>query len=136
MGLLDEMGKMLGGGAQGGGGGLDIAALAQQLLTQQGGLQGLVQQLQKGGLGEAVASWVGTGQNLPVNADQIRQALGSSQVNELAGKFGLDAQQLPALLAQHLPGLVDKLTPNGQIPAGNDLLAQGAGLLKGFLNKG
>lgn len=132
MGLLDEMGKMLG-GAQTGGGGLDIAGLAQQLLTQNGGLQGLLQQLQKGGLGEAVASWVGTGQNLPVNADQIRQALGNSQLQELAGKFGIDAQQLPALLAQHLPVLVDKLTPNGQLPDANNLLAQGAGLLKGFL---
>lgn len=133
MGLLDEMGKMLGGGAQGGGGGLDVAAVAQQLLTQSGGLQGLVQQLQQGGLGEAVASWISTGQNLPVNADQIRQALGNSQVSELAARFGIDAQQLPAFLAQHLPGLVDKLTPNGQLPEAGHLLTQGADLLKGFL---
>lgn len=131
MGLLDEMGKMLGGAQQGGG--MDFAALAQQLLTQQGGLQGLVQQLQQGGLGEAVASWISTGQNLPVNASQIQQALGNTQLGQLAAQAGLDPQQLSAQLAQHLPGLVDKLTPNGQLPAGDNLLAQGADLLKGFL---
>lgn len=135
MGLLDEVGKMLGGGNAGagaGGGGGDILAIAQAVLAQNGGLQGLLQKFQQGGLGEAAASWISTGQNLPVSADQIKQVLGSGQLNELAGKLGLDPQQLSGQLAQHLPGLVDKLTPNGQLPQGNDLLAQGADLLKGF----
>lgn len=132
MGLLDEVGKMLGGAQQGGGAG-DIASVVQQLLAQNGGLQGLVQKFQQSGLGDAVSSWVGTGQNLPVSADQIRQVLGNGQLSEIAGKLGLDPQQLSTQLSQHLPGLVDKLTPNGQLPQGADLLAQGADLLKGFL---
>lgn len=132
MGLLDQIGGMLGGSQQQGGAG-DILAVAQHLLEQNGGVQGLVQKFQQGGLGDAVASWVGTGQNLPVSADQIKQVLGSGQLNEIAGKLGLDPSQLSTQLAQHLPGLVDKLTPNGQVPQGGDLLAQGADLLKGFL---
>ncbi|MGH8493955.1 MAG: YidB family protein [Moraxellaceae bacterium] len=129
MGLLDEVGSLLGGGQHGGG---NIMALAQQLLAQSGGLQGLLEKLQQGGLADAAASWVGAGQNLPVTGEQIQKALGSGQVQELAAKLGLDVGQLSAQLAQHLPGLVDKLTPNGQLPQGNDVLAQGADLLKGF----
>jgi uncharacterized protein YidB (DUF937 family) len=133
MGLLDQIGGMLGGSQQQGGTG-DILAVAQHLLEQNGGVQGLVQKFQQGGLGDAVASWVGTGQNLPVSADQIKQVLGNGQLTEIAGKLGLDPSQLSTQLAQHLPGLVDKLTPNGQVPQGSgDLLAQGADLLKGFL---
>lgn len=134
MGLLDEMGKMLGGatGAQQGGG-FDIASVLPLLLSQSGGLQGLVQKFQAGGLGDAVASWVGTGQNLPVSAEQIQSVLGNSQLTEIAGKLGIDSQQLSSQLAQHLPGLVDKVTPNGQIPDAGNLLAQGADLLKGFM---
>lgn len=129
MGLLDEVGSLLGGSAQGGG---SVVGLVRQVLAQTGGLQGLLQKLQQGGLGDAVASWVGNGQNLPVSAEQIKAALGSGQLAELAGKLGMDDQQLSAQLAQHLPGVVDKLTPNGQLPQGGDLLAQGADLLKGF----
>lgn len=130
MGLLDEVGSILGGARQGGG--ADIAGIVQQVLAQSGGLEGLLQKLQQGGLGEAVSSWVGTGQNLPVSAEQIKAALDTGQLGDMASKLGMDGQQLSAQLAQHLPGLVDKLTPDGQLPQDADLLAQGVGLLKGF----
>ncbi len=100
-----------GGAATGGGGG----GLA-------GGLAGLVQQLQQGGLGEAAASWVSTGQNLPVSGDQLAQALGPQVLGQLAGSVGLDATQAAGPLAQWLPQVVDALTPQGQLPqAGADL---------------
>ncbi len=132
MGLLDEVGKMLGGGgAQAGEG--NLLGLAQQLLSQNGGIQGLLEKFQAQGLGEAVQSWVGTGQNQGINAEQIQKVLGSEQLQALAGKLGVDPQQAASQLAQFLPGLVDKLTPNGQIPqGGGDLLAQGADILKGL----
>jgi uncharacterized protein YidB (DUF937 family) len=133
MGFLDEMGKMLGAASGAQGGGLDVASLLPTLLSHVGGVQGLTDKLQQGGLGEHLASWIGTGQNLPINADQITQALGNSQLGELAGKLGIDPQQLSSQLAQHLPGLVDKISPNGQLPDASSLLAQGADLLKGFM---
>lgn len=137
MGLLDEVGKMLGGAAPGGQGGGNLMEMAQVLLGQSGGISGLLEKLKAGGLGEQAASWVGTGQNLPINASQISQILGNEQIAALAGKLGIDPQQAAAQVAQYLPGLIDKLTPNGQVPqGGGDLLAQGADLLKGFLNKG
>ncbi len=131
MGLLDEVGKMMGGGQQGGAS--DILAVAQQLLGQSGGIDGFIQQLQAGGLGEVVKSWIGNGQNLPVTGEQIQQVLGNDKVAAIARQLGVDPAQASAQLAQVLPGLVDKLTPNGQVPQGGDLLSQGADLLKGFL---
>lgn len=131
MGLLDEVGKMMGGAAPGGA--PDIMALAQQLLSQNGGLDGLLQKFKAGGLGEAVASWVGTGENLPVTGQQIQNVLGNEQVAAIARQLGVDPQQASTQIAQVLPGLVNKLTPGGQMPEGGDLLAKGADLLKGFL---
>ena len=131
MGLLDEVGKMMGGGQQGGAS--DILAVAQQLLGQSGGIDGLIQQLQAGGLGDVVKSWIGNGQNLQVTGEQIQQVLGNEKVAAIARQLGVDPAQASAQLAQVLPGLVDKLTPNGQVPQGGDLLSQGADLLKGFL---
>ena len=123
------------GSATGGpqGGGFDVASALPLLLSQSGGLQGLLQKFQAGGLGDAVASWVGTGQNLPVSAEQLQSVLGSRQLNEVASKLGIDSQQLSSQLAQHLPGLIDQVTPNGQVPEAGNLLAQGTGLLKGFM---
>lgn len=131
MGLFDEVAGMLG-GQQGGAAG--AMALVQQLLTQEGGLQGLLQKFEQGGLGEVVASWTGNGQNLPVSAAQIVQVLGDGRINQLAATLGMDPQQVGQQLAQHLPGLVDHLSPNGQLPDANALLAEGASLLKGFFS--
>lgn len=127
MGLLDQLGGMLGQG-----GGNDALGAISNLIDQHGGLGGLVQQLQNGGLGDIVSSWVGTGANLPVSADALQQALGSDQIGQIAAKLGLSTDQAAGSLAQLLPQVVDKLTPNGSIEGGG-LLEQGLDLLKGKL---
>jgi uncharacterized protein YidB (DUF937 family) len=120
MNLLDGLMGALGGDGKGG---LDLGGLASQLGN--GGLDGIVGQLQAGGLGEAVQSWISTGHNLPVSAEQLQSVLGSEQVAGLARSLGIDTSQI----ASALPGLIDKLTPNGQLPQGNitDVLSQVAG---------
>lgn len=133
MGLLDNVGSMLGGAQTGGSGGGDIMSVAQQLLGQAGGMDGLLKKFQENGLGEVAASWVGKGQNLPITAEQIQKVLGNEQVAAIASKLGVNPQQAATQLSQLLPGLVDKLTPDGQVTQGGDLLAQGASLLKGFM---
>ena len=127
MGLLDQLGGMLNQGSSS-----DIMGAVNALIDQQGGLAGLVQQLQNGGLGDAVASWIGTGTNLPVSAEALQQALGSEQISQIAASLGLPPEQTAGSLAQWLPQVVDTLTPGGQIEAGG-LLEQGLGLLKGKL---
>ena len=81
-----------------------------------GGLGGLMDKFQQAGLGHLMSSWVGSGQNLPVSADQLNQVLGSDAVAGIASKLGIDPQQAAGQLSQLLPGLIDHLTPQGQAP--------------------
>ncbi|MES2502883.1 MAG: YidB family protein [Pseudomonadota bacterium] len=129
MGLFDSVaGAMLGklGGEQGG-----MAQIAMDLLNQNGGLSGVLDKFKQGGLGEAAASWVGKGENMPISADQIASVLGNGQLAELAAKFGINPETLSAQIAQHLPGVVDKLTPDGEVPAeSGNILSTVLGMLK------
>ena len=106
------------------------AGVMQMINNQPGGLSGLVQQFHDKGMGGLVSSWVSTGQNLPISADQIQNVLGSEQVKELAAKAGISPDMVSSHLAQLLPMLVDKLTPNGQVPQTSSLLEEGMGMLK------
>ena len=101
-----------------------------------GGLGGLVEKFKQAGMADQVNSWIGNGQNLPISAEQISQILGSDVVRNIAAKLGIDPDQAAQQLSALLPGLIDKLTPNGQTPAGglgnsNDLM----GMLGGFLGR-
>lgn len=87
------------------------------LIQQHGGLNGLLGKFQQSGLGAQVASWVGTGPNQPITAQHVIDALGSSQVGQIAQKLGIDPQQVASHVATLLPQVVNHLTPNGQMPA-------------------
>jgi uncharacterized protein YidB (DUF937 family) len=80
------------------------------------GLGGLLNKLQNGGLGNAANSWVGSGQNQPVSAGQLGTALGPDIIKTLAERSGLSEEEITQQLSQVLPGVVDKLTPNGRLP--------------------
>lgn len=109
---------------------LASAVLSMLSNNQTGGISGLAQQFAARGLGHIISSWIGTGQNLPISAEQLQNVLGSSQVQEIAAKLGLAPEAVNAGLAQILPQIVDHLTPNGQVPQG-ELLAQGLEMLRG-----
>jgi uncharacterized protein YidB (DUF937 family) len=134
MGLMDMAMGALGSAMQDKG----LLQAASELLSNdsaQGGLSGLVEKFQQAGLSDVVGSWIGRGENMPISADQISQVLGSDAVAGIAEKFGLNAQELSSGLAQHLPSLVDKLTPQGQMPEGGlgnaaDLIGALGSLLK------
>ena len=99
-------------------GGLVSAAvlpLIQKTIEEHGGVQGIVSQFEKSGFGTMVQSWVGTGANSPVNAEQIQQALGADTLQKLAEKTGLPHDEIAHTLAEALPAAVDKMTPNGAI---------------------
>ncbi|MDY0745646.1 YidB family protein [Paucibacter sp. R3-3] len=96
---------------------------------QGGGLGGLVAMAQQAGLGNVVASWIGTGQNLPISADQLQSLLGSDQVAAIAQKLSLSPDVATQMLSQVLPHAVDHLTPDGQVPH-NDLVEQGLAIFR------
>lgn len=114
MGLLDNLGGAFS-GVLGQVEAAAVPALISSVLakTNLGDLNGLVAQLQQGGLNTQVSSWLGNGANLPVSSDQLRAALGSQQVQELASHFGLPVDKALELLSAHLPGVVDSASPNG-----------------------
>jgi uncharacterized protein YidB (DUF937 family) len=88
------------------------AVLAQ---TQYHDLAGLVAALEKGGLGPQVQSWLGNGQNIPITEDQLKAVIGNAQLQDLARHAGLPVDEILKLLAQYLPELVDKASPNGTV---------------------
>ena len=130
MGLLDSvagavLGKVLG-GSQGG-----MAQVALDMFNQNGGLAGVLDKFKAGGLAEQAASWVGKGENLPVSAEQISSVLGNGAIAEMAAKFGIDPATLSTQIAQHLPTVIDKMTPNGAVEADSgNLLSTVLGMLK------
>lgn len=130
MGLLDDMAGKAVSGVLGNSSNPLAHQLLQMINNQPGGLSGLVQTFQQKGLGELVNSWVSTGQNLPISADQVHSALGSDVVQQLAAKAGISPDSAGSSLAQLLPTLVDKLTPNGQVPQQGNLMEMGMELLK------
>jgi uncharacterized protein YidB (DUF937 family) len=104
-------------------------AVLEMLANQQsGGLPALVQAFHDKGLGGVVSSWVGTGQNQPITADEIRTVLTSDQIRQLAQRAGVSPDLAASTLASVLPQVVDKLTPNGTIE--HTLLASGFSFLK------
>lgn len=85
---------------------------------QFGGLSGLAQQFQQAGLGAELNSWISTGQNLPISPEQLTQVFGQGQLKQMAANSGLDLGTLSGGLADMLPQMIDRMTPQGQMPAG------------------
>lgn len=122
-GLGDILGQMMGGGAQSSGGGLgDI--LGQVLGGaggQGGGLGGLLRQFESAGLGDQARSWVSPGQNQPLAPDALGRVFGADGLASIARQAGLTERDTSAGLAQLLPEIIDRATPQGQIPDGDQL---------------
>ena len=136
MGLLDALlGGLMGGGtATGPAGGMGMGAqgqnpllqIALQLLQQNGGLQGVLGKFQQAGYGAQAQSWIGTGQNMPIDSGALSQIFGQGQLGQIAEQLGLSHQEAAGQLAQTLPQVVDRMTPEGQIPEGHDDLVNQA----------
>jgi uncharacterized protein YidB (DUF937 family) len=113
------------------------AAVLTQIIgmiqSRPGGLGGLLQSFQQGGLGHLFQSWIGTGQNLPVSPDQLRNVLGTDWLARIAQATGLPQAQIEQHLSTLLPQIVDHLTPNGQVPQG-DISNTLTGIAERFLH--
>ena len=118
MGILDDVmaATGMGGATQGQHSGALSAILDYVNSPQVGGISGLQRMFQEKGLGGIVSSWIGTGQNLPISADQLQSVLHSDALQQIAQKHGIDPSQLTSVMSSLLPNVVDKLTPNGQVP--------------------
>jgi uncharacterized protein YidB (DUF937 family) len=124
MGLLDSVVGMVAGQndpmGQGGGNHAALIAAVVSMLNANGsggGLADLISRFEQGGLGSVIGSWVSTGHNLPISAEQLQAVLGSRQLGQIAQQLGLSHDEAATQLSRVLPQVVDHLTPNGQLPA-------------------
>lgn len=110
-----------------------LITAAMAMLDKAGGIQGIIEKFQSSGLGDTVASWVGTGQNQPVTPDQISQALGQDNIQVVVKQANIPAEQSGSILSALLPVLIDQLTPNGQVPQQNQMMDLGKTILSSLL---
>jgi uncharacterized protein YidB (DUF937 family) len=96
--------------------GAGMVTVVNGILEKHGGLQGVVNEFERNGLGPTVQSWVGTGDNHPISPDDVHRAIGPDLLQQLAAKSGMSVQDLAKALSQVLPQAVDKMTPGGTIP--------------------
>jgi uncharacterized protein YidB (DUF937 family) len=129
MGLLDDVVNAASGG-QGQSNNPVVGQVLEMIKNHPGGITGLVESFHQNGLGGIISSWIGTGQNQPISGEQLQSVLGSSQVANLAAKLGMSPDQATSALSQILPEVVDKLSPQGQLPHGG-MLDAAMGILKG-----
>jgi uncharacterized protein YidB (DUF937 family) len=142
-GLGELLGGLLGGQGQQGRGSLaallpvviGLLANSGQGGGGQGGLGGLMEKFNQAGMGDVLGSWIRTGPNPPISGEQLGQVLGGDKMSEIASQLGLSEGEAAGQLAQVLPGLIDKLTPQGAAPEGGfgsagDLMGMLGGLLQ------
>jgi len=126
---LDSVLGGLAGRNQAQGGNL-LLQVVLSLLQQNGGLEGVLGRFRQGGLGQQADSWVGTGQNMNISRDQLQQIFGSSTLSDLASQLGMPEDQAGSTMAQLLPEVINRLTPQGQVPEnGDEEIAQGLSML-------
>jgi uncharacterized protein YidB (DUF937 family) len=132
MGLLDGLlGSVLGGGATGGAGAQNpLMQMALQMLQQNGGVAGVLDKFRQAGYADHADSWQSTGQNMPISGSALQEVLGSGAIGQIAQQLGLSHGETAGGLAQILPQLIDKFTPNGQVPDNhNDMVEQALAIL-------
>ena len=89
----------------------------------QSGLQELIDKFRQGGLEDIIKSWIGTGANRNVTPSQLQQALGPDAVADLSRRAEMPEEDLLSHLSRVLPDIIDKLSPNGQLPPAKELVA-------------
>ena len=118
--LSSILGGLTGASSAPGGGGNVLLQLLLSLLQQNGGLEGVLGKFRDAGMAAQADSWVSTGQNMDLTADQLQQVFGSGALNDIAAQLGLSQNQAGSAMSQTLPELINQLTPQGQVTRESD----------------
>ena len=132
MGMLDGLLGSALGGLLGSGGQQQspLMQIALQLLQQNGGIEGILDKFRQGGYADQADSWQSTGENKPISGNALQEVLGSGSIDHIAQQLGMSRGDAAGGLAQVLPQLIDKFTPNGEVPDNqNDVVEQALALL-------
>ncbi len=133
MGLFDEFAKHVATAAQSLAAGQtpDLVRGFLDQLQEHGGIDGLIQRFQEQDLGDVIASWISNGPNLPITPEQLARVFDSDQLRELSRQAGVAMAGLPEAVTALLPTLVDRLTPDGEVPGPYQLLRMAVGFVRG-----
>ena len=120
MGLLDALArealpKLLAGSGRGQSPLVDIV-IGLLANPRTGGLQGLAESFKSGGMDDIINSWIGTGKNMPISPEEMLRALGNDRLRGFSERAGVPQEEISGGLANILPEIIDKLTPQGRIP--------------------
>lgn len=96
--------------------GAEALSLVKEYVEKQGGLDGVVKNFENSGLGQQVHSWIGLGPNEKISEVDIGKVINADRLKEIARNAGIDLDKANALLAQYLPEVIDKATPEGKLP--------------------
>ena len=122
-GMGGGLGGLAGGGLgdvlKGGLGGLLAGGAAGSVIS--GGLGDLLKQFQQSGHGDTANSWVSPGPNKQIAPGDLANALGADQISSLMSQSGMSRDELLTGLSQHLPGVIDHLTPHGRLPTEDEV---------------
>jgi len=135
MGMMDGiLGSLLGGAGSGTQGGMQaqnpLLQVALQILQQNGGIEGVLDKFRQGGYGDQAASWQSAGQNMPISGSALQEVLGSGAIGQIAAQLGMSHGETAGGLAQMLPHVIDRMTPQGQVPDnGDDRVQQALAML-------
>ncbi len=132
MSILDKMSSMFSDHQAGGAATQIISAL----MSQPGGISGILAKFSQAGLGSIVESWISRGENMPITGNQVQNALGNDLLGQLAGSAGVNPNSAATMIAKFLPTLVNKLTPDGTMPATGLATHQVMGVLSNLFNLG
>jgi uncharacterized protein YidB (DUF937 family) len=126
-GLGDLLGGVLGGGAPRAGGGLGGNPMLRMLLPlvasmlMNGGLQKILGRLREQGKGDKADSWVGTGANEPIGPGEVREAVDREELERIARQLGISEDEAAEAVAEVLPDVVDRASPDGALPRDDEL---------------
>lgn len=130
-----DMAKSAASSYLGGAGGGNVMGALTQLMDDNGGVGGVLDKFKAAGMSAAVQSWLGSGANSPISAEQIEKVFGHPQIQALAQKFNVDTHSLSSSIATMLPAVIDKLSPGGSAPAGGFNTADIIGIGKSIFGK-
>ncbi|MDP3445500.1 MAG: YidB family protein [Ignavibacteria bacterium] len=128
---MDIFDSFLNSGSESKDSGSSFIDAAKIVIGENGNLSDLVSQFTNNGLGDIIQSWVGTGKNAPITGTQLANVLGAEKIEKIAETLGFPSSTIPGILAGFLPGIIDKLTPDGKLPDEN-IFTKGKDLLNLF----
>ena len=93
-----------------------LLPLAMRWVQKNGGMNAVLDKFRQKGMTRQAQSWMSTGDNQPIDEQSVEQVVGQQELREMAQRLGVPEQEVAQAFAEIMPEMVDKLTPEGQLP--------------------